>query len=126
MWVFRYFLPAVFAVALGIFVAQNLGERSTVQFLFWNFYDIPLIAIIAITLVIGILIRYYAIFLRWLEKKQLEQTTKKIMEARRSEENLSTKKNYTKEIEKVAEGRMKKRIGEKKKAGMEVGENNED
>jgi uncharacterized integral membrane protein len=96
MWIFRYFLPAVFAVALGIFVAQNIDQRSTIEFLFWSIDDVPLMLIIAITLVVGIFIRYYVIFLKWLEKKRLEQTAQKIIKSRKSDEEFKLKKDSSK------------------------------
>ncbi len=115
MWIFRYFLPGVFAVALGIFVAQNLGQRTSIQFLFWRFYDIPLIGIIAITLIVGIFIRYYVIFIKWLDRKRLAWETKKIVRAHRAEEDLRIKKDYSKEIEEVAEERMRKTMEDEEK-----------
>jgi len=112
MWIFRYFLPAVFAVALGIFVAQNIDQKSTIQFLFWSIHDVPLILIIAVTLVAGFFIRYYIIFLKWLEKKRLEQAAQKIIRSRKPDEEMRIKKDYSKDIEEVAEDRMKRRMQE--------------
>jgi uncharacterized integral membrane protein len=105
MWIFRYFLPAVFAVALGIFVAQNLDQKPTIQFLFWSLYDVPLILIISITLVLGIFVRYYVIFLRWLERKRLEQAARKIVKAHKSDEGLKLKEDYSKDREDFVEDR---------------------
>ena len=112
MWIFRYFLPAVFAVALGIFVAQNIDQKSTIQFLFWSIRNVPLILIIAVTLVAGFFIRYYIIFLKWLEKKRLEQAAQKIIRSRKPDEEMRIKKDYSKDIEEVAEDRMKRRMQE--------------
>jgi len=112
MWIFRYFLPAVFAVALGIFVAQNIDQKSTIQFLFWSIRNVPLILIIAVTLVAGFFIRYYIIFLKWLEKKRLEQAAQKIIRSRKPDEEMRIKKDYSQDIEEVAEDRMKRRMQE--------------
>ncbi len=120
MWIFRYFLPGIFAVALGIFVAQNINQAVTIHFLFWRFYDIPLVLIIAVSFVIGFFIRYYAVFVRWLDRKRLERATQRIMEAHKAEEDLKVNKNYSKEIEEAAEERMKERMAEEeKKRGTE-------
>jgi uncharacterized integral membrane protein len=116
MWIFRYFLPGIFAVALGIFVAQNLDQKTTIQFLFWKFYDVPIILIMTVAFVIGFFIRFYVIFVRLLEKKRLEQATRKIITARKAEKDLRTKKDYLKDIEEAAEERMRKRIEDEKPA----------
>jgi uncharacterized integral membrane protein len=105
MWIFRYFLPAVFGIALGIFVAQNLDQKPTIQFLFWSFYDVPLILIISITLIVGVFVRYYVIFLRWMERKRLEHAASKIVKARQSGEELKLKGDYSKDMEDFAEER---------------------
>lgn len=116
MWIIRYFLPGIFAVALGIFVAQNLPQKTAIQFLFWKFYGIPLIGILAVTFVIGVLIRYYVIFVRWMDRKRLERATRRIVEAHKAEEKLRIEKDYSKEIEEAAEKKMKERIEEEKKS----------
>jgi uncharacterized integral membrane protein len=114
MWIFIYFLPGIFAVALGIFVAQNLDQKTTIQFLFWKFYDVPIILIMTVAFVIGFFIRFYVIFVKLLEKKRLEQATRKIITARKAEKDLRTKKDYLKDIEDAAEERMRKRIEDEK------------
>jgi uncharacterized integral membrane protein len=114
MWIFRYFLPAIFAVALGFFVAQNFDQMSTIRFLFWSLYDVPLILIIFITLAAGIFVRYYIVFLKWLEKKQLEQAAHKIIASRRPDEDAKVKRDYSSDIEDVAKGRMKNRLEDDK------------
>jgi uncharacterized integral membrane protein len=114
MWIFRYFLPGIFAVALGVFVAQNLEQRTTIQFLFWRFYDVPIVLIMAVAFVIGLFIRFYVIFVKLLEKKRLERATQKIIAARKAEKDLKAKKDYSKDIEDAAEERMRKRIEDEK------------
>jgi uncharacterized integral membrane protein len=125
MWIFRYFLPGTFAVALGFFVAQNLDEKISLRFLFWRFYDVPLILIIAITVVIAVFIRYYVIFVKWMDKERLKRETKKIIRAHKAEEDLKVKKDYSEDIEEMAEERMRKRIAEQKKAKDEEESENE-
>lgn len=105
MWIFRYFLPSVFGIALGIFVVQNLDSKPTLHFLFWEIYDVPLILIIAIAFVGGIVVRYYVIFLKWLEKKRVEQAAQKIIESRKTDEALKTKKEYSNNAEETEEER---------------------
>ena len=119
MWIFRYFLPGTFAVALGIFVAQNLDEKIAIRFLFWRFYDVPLILIIAMTVVVAVFIRYYIIFVKWLDKERLKRATQKIIRAHKAEEDLKGKKDYSEDIEAAAEERMRRRMGEQKKAKEE-------
>lgn len=116
MWIFRYFLPAVFATALGIFVAQNLDQKPTIQFLFWSIDDVPLILIIFVTLVIGIFIRYYVIFLKWLEKKSQEQAARKIIKARQSDEGLKWKEDRSRDIKDFSEEPEKKKLEAEKES----------
>jgi uncharacterized integral membrane protein len=119
MWIFRYFLPGIFAVALGIFLAQNFSQTATIRFLFWRFYDVPIVLIIAITFVIGFFIRYYVVFVKWLDRKRLERATQRILESHKAEEDLRIKREYSKEIEEAAEEKMKERMAEEEKGGSE-------
>lgn len=114
MWLFRYLLPGIFAVALGIFVAQNLNQKTAIHFLFWKFYEVPYMWIIAVTFIIGFFIRYYVIFIKWMEKKRLERTTQKIVEAHKADEDFNVKKDYTEEIKEYAEQKMKNRLEDEK------------
>jgi len=117
MWIFRYFFPGAFAIALGIFVAQNLDQKTEIQFLFWRVHDVPIVLIAAIAFVIGFLVRFYVILVNLLERRRLEQATHRIIAARKTEQDLNTRRNYLKDIEEVAEERMKKSIEDKKPMG---------
>jgi uncharacterized integral membrane protein len=114
MWIFRYFLPGVFALALGIFVAQNVDQKVTIEFLFWRFYGVHFVLPFAVAFVTGVIIPYYIIFVKWMGKQQLKWATQKIMKARKDEEDFKLKKGYSEDIERVAEERMKNRIENEK------------
>ena len=117
MWILRYFFPGAFAVALGIFVAQNLDLKTEIQFLLWRVHDVPVVLITAMAFVIGFLVRFYVILVKLLERRRLEQATHRIISARKTEQDLNTTRNYLKDIEEVAEERMKKSIEDKKPMG---------
>ena len=82
MWVFRYLLPGIIMILLGGFAFQNLNQKVTVRFLYREFYDLPVILIIAIAFVSGILIRYLAVFTNWVDKKRLENEKRKLFETK--------------------------------------------
>jgi uncharacterized integral membrane protein len=114
MWILRYFLPIIIAVALGIFAAQNLNQRITIQFLFWRFHDVSLVLIMAVSLVVGFFVRYYAAFVKWMDKKWLERATKKMVESRKGDVELRIEKDTSEEMEAAAEEGLQRSLEDEK------------
>lgn len=111
MWILRYLIPGGVLILLGGFAFQNLDQRITVRFIYWEFYNVPLILIIATAFVAGILLRYLVVLTHWMEKKGLEKSKRKFVEAQESDisaeksEDILTpleeekKKDNSKEVE---------------------------
>jgi len=93
MWIFRYLFPGIVLILLGGFAFQNLNQKVTVRLLYWEFYNVPLILIIGIAFVVGILIRYLAVFTHWMDRRKIEKVKQKLIEARESEVSVEVKED---------------------------------
>lgn len=111
MWVIRYLIPGIILVAFGIFLGSNLNQKTSIQFLTWELNEVPLILIVAIVFLAGLLVRYYVIFIKWMNKKQMARMKKKILAA------------HEKESEKIPEPEIEKdysrSMGEREKREMD-------
>ena len=125
MWVIRYLIPGIILVAFGIFLGSNLTQKTSIQFLSWGLDEVPLILIVAVSFAAGILIRYYIIFLKWMNKKQMERMKKKILAAHgpKPEKTPKIKKEYSESMEEWAEEEMDRRIPD---SDEETGKNSEE
>lgn len=93
MWIFRYLLPGVVLLLLGGFASQNLNQEMTIRFLYWEFYNVPLILIMAIAFVAGILLRYLLVFTQWVDKKRIEESKREFIETQESEVSAERKED---------------------------------
>lgn len=114
MWVIRYLIPGIILVAFGIFLGSNLTQKTSIQFLTWGLNEVPLILIVAISFAAGILVRYYIIFLKWMNKKQMERMKKKILASHEHKPEKASKaeKEYSESMEEWAEEEMDRRISD--------------
>jgi len=114
MWVIRYLIPGIILVAVGIFLGSNLSQKTSIQFLTWGLSEVPLILIVAVSFVAGLFVRYYVIFLKWMNKKQMARMKKKILAAHEMESEKIPKpeKDYSGSMEEWAEGEMDRRISD--------------
>jgi uncharacterized integral membrane protein len=114
MWVIRYLIPGIILVAFGIFLGSNLTQNTSIQFLTWGLNEVPLILIVAVAFIAGILVRYYVVFLKWMNKKQVSRMKKKILAAheKESEKIKKPEKDYSESMEKWAEEKMDRKIAD--------------
>ena len=114
MWVIRYLIPGIILVAFGIFLGSNLTQKTSIQFLTWRLNEVPLILIVAISFAAGILVRYYIIILKWMNKKQMERMKKKILASHEHKPEKASKaeKEYSESMEEWAEEEMDRRISD--------------
>ena len=114
MWVIRYLIPGIILVAFGIFLGSNLTQKTSIQFLTWGLNEVPLILIVAISFAAGILVRYYIIFMKWMNKKQMERMKKKILASHEHKPEKAPKgeKEYSESMEEWAEEEMDRRISD--------------
>jgi len=114
MWVIRYLIPGIILVAFGIFLGSNLTQNTSIQFLTWGLNEVPLILIVAISFAAGILVRYYIIFLKWMNKKQMERMKKKILASHehKPEKSPKVEREYSDSMEEQAEEEMERRISD--------------
>ena len=127
MWVIRYLIPGIILVAFGIFLGSNLNQKTSIQFLTWGLNEVPLILIVAVAFAAGILLRYYVIFIKWMNKKQIARMKKKILAAHEKEtEKIQTpEKDYSGSMEEWAEGEMDRRIAADEDEGIVKNKENE-
>lgn len=114
MWVIRYFIPGIILVAFGIFLGSNLNQTTSVQFFAWELSEMPLILIVAVAFVVGFLVRYYVLFTKWMNKKQMARMKKKILAAHESEQEKTPKpeKDYSGSMEERAEEEKDRRLSD--------------
>lgn len=112
MWIIRYLIPGIILVAFGIFLGSNLTQKTSIQFLTWRLNEVPLILIVAISFAAGILVRYYIIILKWMNKKQMERMKKKILASHehKPEKAPQVEKEYSESMEEWEEEEMDRRI----------------
>ncbi|MBN2245472.1 MAG: DUF1049 domain-containing protein [Candidatus Aminicenantes bacterium] len=125
MWIIRYLIPGIILLAFGIFLGSNLTQKTSIQFLTWRLNEVPLILIVAVAFLAGILVRYYVIFIKWMNKKQIARMKKKILATheKESEKIKKPEKDYSESMEKWAEEKMDRKISDEEE---KTAKNNDD